>query len=140
MGSTPAGGGETAKDPSGWSTDTLKSYIERVVHESDRRYEQRFIAQEKAVASALEAAEKATNKYERDVERWRQASNEWRSAMDDREVKFVAMETFQARLTALDAKVDDLTKSRDIESGRRLAQTAIMGFVAIAVSIALRFL
>lgn len=42
-----------------WTVDTLREYIESTLAESDRRYEQRFIAQEKAILTALASAEKA---------------------------------------------------------------------------------
>lgn len=176
-GSIPSGSGQTASDPSGWSVDTLKDYMERLVHEHDRRFEQRFSAQEKAVEAALNAAslavekalasaEKATTKYEADVERWRQANNEWRAAMLDRETKFltndayhaahtslvakvddlihsqiryVNVDTFIARIDAMDSKVDDLTRSRDLNQGRQIAMTAAIGVVFAALTIALRF-
>lgn len=108
-------------------------------------------AQEKAVGAALAAAEKATDKYEREVERWRAASNEWRDAMDDREVKFVQTETFDARLGGLGSQIEnvratteialaDLRRSRDLAVGRQTAATAIIGVIFAAITIALRFL
>lgn len=176
-GSIPSGSGQTASDPSGWSVDTLKDYIERLIHEHDRRFEQRFIAQEKAVQAALasasmavdkalSSAEKANDKYEADVERWRQANNEWRAAMLDRETKFVtndtynaahiglvtkvddlthsqaklvSFDTFTARIESLDSKIDDLTKSRDLNQGRQMAMTAMIGLAFAAITVALRF-
>lgn len=146
IGSSPSGGGHTAKDPSGWSLDTLKDYIERLLHEYDRRLEQRFIAQEKAVTAALTAAKEATDKYEADVERWRIANNEWRQAMLDREQQFVSTTTFDAQMTSrnqrfddLDKKIDDLTRSRDVSAGRQHAITALLGLAFAAITVALRF-
>lgn len=146
IGSSPSGGGHTAKDPSGWSLDTLKDYFERLFHEYDRRLEQRFIAQEKAVTAALDAAKEATDKYEADVERWRIANNEWRQAMLDRENKFVTTDTFDTQIKGwnqrfddLDKKIDDLTRSRDVSAGRQHAITALIGLGFAAVTVALRF-
>ena len=151
-------GGETGKDPSGWTIDVLKSHVDRLLTELDRRYDQRFAAQEQAVDKALASIEKATDKAERDIERWRAASNEWRNAMDDRESKFVQYETFDARtkgitdatqarlvgiehqITALDSKIDDLTRSRDLAAGRQAAQVAGIGLIFAIITITLRFL
>lgn len=156
--SNGSGGGETGKEPSGWSIDTLRSHIEQMFVEQDKRYEQRFVAQENAVEKALESIGKATDKSERDIERWRAASNEWRNAMDDREAKFVQYETFDARtkgmtdqyqarlsgidhqLSALDSKIDDLTRSRDLAAGRQAAQVAIIGLIFATITIVLCFL
>lgn len=100
-----------------------------------------------AVAAALVAVEKASDKNDREVKEWRLNSNEWRAAMDDREARFVQVATFEARLSGilsevkgLSQKIEDLTRSRDLEAGRRAAQTAIMGFALVALTIALRFL
>lgn len=56
MAGTGAGGGETAKDPSGFTVDTIHQYIDAILSERDRRYEQRFQNQEKANEVALEAS------------------------------------------------------------------------------------
>jgi hypothetical protein len=42
-----------------WTTELLNTYLSRVIDERDRSYQQRWEAQEKAVADALSAAEKA---------------------------------------------------------------------------------
>jgi len=57
--------------------DAKVSHLEEISNERDRRYEQRFQAQEQAISVAEAAAE-----------RWRLNANEWRSAMTDRERNF----------------------------------------------------
>ena len=42
-----------------WTIEALKEHFETVQKETDRRVEQRFADQEKAVSAALAAAEKA---------------------------------------------------------------------------------
>jgi len=82
----------------------------------DLRYQQRFEAQEtamqaaltsaeKAVQAALAAADKATEKAEREAKVWREASNEWREAMTDRERKFVSAEVFAETIAGLRTEV-----------------------------------
>lgn len=56
-----------------WNVDSLMEFIK----EQEKRYEQRFAAQEQAVKIAEASAEK-----------WRNQANEWRSAMMDRERTF----------------------------------------------------
>ncbi len=53
--------------------------------ETDKRYTERFDSQKRELASALEAANKATMKEEANSEKWRMNANEWRGAMNDRE-------------------------------------------------------
>lgn len=97
-------------------------------------------AQEKAVQAALLAVKEATDKQEREVTEWRRGANEWRGAMDDRESRFVHTETFDAKVGAIESRLADLTRSRDLDAGRRIAQTLIGSGLAIAIAIALRFL
>lgn len=115
-------------------------------------------AAEKAVSAALNAQEKATEKYEREIREWRQASNEWRGALQDRDIRFVEQSTLDARIAgmnqradgldskidqrfeALDGKIDDLTRSRDLSLGRQTALTALIGVIFAAITIALRFI
>ena len=66
--------GETKAEVSGWTVDTLRALMD----ERDKRYMERFIAQEKAI----EVAQATAKDY-------RSAANEWREAMKDRESQFV---------------------------------------------------
>lgn len=50
-------GGETASDPSGWNVDTLQRHIVDLIAEVDRRYEQRFEAQQEAMKAAFVASQ-----------------------------------------------------------------------------------
>lgn len=56
MAGTGAGGGETAKDPSGFTVDTIHQYIDAILQERDRRYEQRFLTQQESLQVALAAS------------------------------------------------------------------------------------
>lgn len=114
--------GETEDRPSGWTTDTLKEYTDT-----------RLAAQEKAVEAALAAAEKATGKAEEDIKAWRAQANEWRGAMNDREVKFAT----HADLAGLSARIDAMEKLMDHSTGRsegvRLTSGVLVSVVTIAV-------
>lgn len=67
--------GETEQNVSAWTPDTLLE----LMNERDRRYGERFAAQEKAIAVA-----------EMNAEKWRMNANEWREAMNDRERNFLS--------------------------------------------------
>jgi hypothetical protein len=100
--------GETEKAVSAWTTDTLLGLVNEIdrrtlvslqalrdaIDAADKRYEQRFIAQEGAVQSALIAQEKAVNaaliaadravsKAELAQERRNEATNEFRGQLSD---------------------------------------------------------
>ena len=57
--------GETEKNISGWTVDTLKEYVEARLSDADKRYDQRFNAQESKTDYAQEKA------------------NEFRGSLDD---------------------------------------------------------
>ncbi len=77
--------GETKSDINGWTVDTLKAYVERLFDEHDRRYEQRFSAQQQSLTDALASATRAVDKAEEIAEKWRANANEWRAAMSDKD-------------------------------------------------------
>jgi hypothetical protein len=71
-------------------------------------------AAKEALTAALEAADKANTKSEADVERWRQANNEWRATLTEREVKFLLIDTFNAQMTGINQAITELRSFRDI--------------------------
>lgn len=132
---------------SGWTFGTLYAHLNRLIHETDRRYEERFEGQEKAVAAALAAQEKAVaaalaaaalavDKAEANSEKWRANANEWRGAMDDREEKFMDKGETEARLTAMDRQLGDLKRSRDTSEGRIGGLSAGWGYLVGAIGLA----
>jgi len=80
----------TSKGTSGWTIETLYVHFTSLMEEH-----------EKAVKAALAAAETAVNKAEYNSEKWRDSANEWRQAMDDREVKFLPRTEYTAAHQAL---------------------------------------
>ena len=68
----------------------LKEFLLALIQEADRRYEQRFELQDKAVTAALSAAKEAVSIAADNADKWRANANEWRTAMDDRERQFLS--------------------------------------------------
>lgn len=111
---------------------SIKAEIEGVRElfmESDRRYIQRFdlqdkavsaalVAQEKAVSAALAAAEKAVSVAEQNSEKWRSNANEWRGAMDDREMKMVMKEHLNPVIGGLQKEVNELKTLTTLSTGK----------------------
>lgn len=98
--------GETQKHESGWSIDTLKYYVDALLSEHDSRYEQRFAAQEKAVAAALASAEKATDKAEVAQAQRNDLQNRFREQLASQAATFATKELVDQRFQSLDAKTD----------------------------------
>jgi hypothetical protein len=126
----------------GWTVGTLRRFILDRMDERDRRYGERFDAQEKAVAAALAAAKEAVTKAEVATEKRLEGLNELRKMSSDQASLFMPKTEAEIRLAALGKDVDDLRTSRDVGTGRfvgREAGTAdnrwLYGAVISAVSI-----
>lgn len=143
-----AGAGETGKEPSPWTIDSLHEKVndlsaaydrrmdERLealtalLSEADRRYEQRFIAQENAVGlalsrvdkefhehlaqvraethAALEAADKAISKSEAATEKRFESVNEFRAQLADQAQRFIPRIEAEQRMVQNAEKIDAL--------------------------------
>jgi hypothetical protein len=75
---------------------SLKEYIETRFEAQEKAVSAALAAAEKAVVAALASSEKAVDKAEVSAERWRNAANEWRGAMGDRERDFLTRKEFYA--------------------------------------------
>lgn len=95
-----------------WSPQQVMEYLKSLLEAGDKRYEERFNAQQTSVKEALAAAEKAVNAAliasekailvaEVNSEKWRANANEWRSAMDDREAKFATQSEVDLQIRAM---------------------------------------
>ncbi len=86
--------GETEKEVSGWTVDTLHNHISDLMRAADKRYEQRFDAQEKAVKDALASADRAVNKAETASEKRLDSVNEFRKTLSDQTGTFLTRAEF----------------------------------------------
>jgi hypothetical protein len=68
-----------------WTLDTLYVYVTTLIAANDRRYMEHFSAQQASFTAAMRANQEALAITAESAEKWRQNSNEWRGAMDDRE-------------------------------------------------------
>lgn len=77
---------------------SLREYVESKFAAQEKAVSAALAAQKEAVAAALASSDKAVEKSEKQADNWRASANEWRGAMQDREVKFVQRETYDALL------------------------------------------
>lgn len=122
--------GETEKQVSGWTVDTLKEY-----------FEQRFTDQDKAVQAALLAAKEAVLKAEVASEKRFESVNEFRQQLSDQTNTFIPRPEYTAQHKALEDKVALLTdimnqnKGGDISMNKIYAAIgavgAILGIIVI---------
>ena len=121
--------GETEAQISGWTVDTLHSHLVRMLEERDKRFEQRFIAQQEAiqaallaqkdaVAAALTAADRALTKAESASEKRFEGVNEFRSTLADQAALLMPRGEVSTLISALDGKVSDLADRVTRAEGR----------------------
>lgn len=101
----------------------------RFLEERDRRYAERFEAQEKAVGAALASAEKAVDKAERSNERRFEVANEFRGQLADQAA------TFMPRAEA-DLRLSTLERSANANAGRSAGWVQLLAAVVALAAVA----
>lgn len=134
-----------------WTVESVKEHFTSMMRESDRRYEERFIAQEKAIDAALVAQEKAVQaalisakeavlKQERDSEKRFDAVNEFRQTLSDQAATFIARteavqrdEQNAEKIATLEKRMNDsftqVNSRLDLGAGRSIGMNAIWGYI-----------
>lgn len=129
----------------GWRIGTLKAHLDAQLAQMDRRYEQRFEAQETAVGVALEAvhremsdhirnvsemttqafaaSEKAIDKAERASEKRFDSVNEFREQARDRDAAFATKESVEGLKESTTARVGALERSAAASGGQQAGST-----------------
>jgi hypothetical protein len=134
---------------------SLRQYVlallrrEREAREAaDKRYEQRFIAQEGAVQSALTAQEKAVNaaliaadravaKAEVAAEKRFDSTNEFRGQLRDQQLTFPSKAEVEQRFLALLERVGKVEERLTRAEGNGAGRATTMAWVVTAVTVAL---
>lgn len=127
--------GETEKQVSAWTTDSLKEHVEALMNERDRRYEQRFQAQEAAVKAAIHSADRANSKAEAAMEKRFDGVNEFRQTLSDQAGQFITRQEVETMFKPLDSKVDENKDTLKEIVGRASGLHASWGYTVGAVGI-----
>ena len=110
------------------SIEALRREVNITLNERDRRYTERSSQQDKAVVDALAAAEKAVSaalvaadraveKEQANAEKWRDSANEWRQAMNDREVRFLGKDEAALMVQGVTDRVGKLERAIERTEG-----------------------
>lgn len=102
-----------------WTVGRLKEHLQQISDERDRRYEQRFEAQERAVAAALAAQEKAVSaalgaaeravlKAEVAAEKRFESQNEFRGQLSDQAARQMPRAEANVEFSNIREKIDGL--------------------------------
>ena len=121
----------------GWTFKTLLAHIRALMSEADRRYEQRFEAQEKAVGAALAAADRAVVKAELAADKRFDGVNEFRQTLSDQNATFITRTEAEAAINRNTTDIAKLTARMDVSSGRGVGAQVVWGYVSGAVGLLL---
>lgn len=119
----------STEPPPNWTFETLRMYLERIVADADRRYNERddtrqeslvtaMTAAEKAVNAALAAAEKAVTKAELAAEKRFDATNEFRGQLSDQAATFIPRVEAQLQLDSLANAIQRMERVQATGGGR----------------------
>ena len=100
--------------------------LKQISDERDRRYEERFRAMDEKTTLALNASDKAVNKAEIAQEKRFDNTNEWRSAMQDRDRN-------QMPRTEIEQRFDAMKRQQNWSFMACLALLSVVGGLIIAL-------
>lgn len=109
--------GETERNISGWTTDTLREHVLALINSNDKRYQQRFDAQE------------AANKYAQEK------ANEFRQSLNDIGSRQMPRTEAEALAKTNSEKIDQLQARMDRNEGRGGGFAAGWGYLVGAVGL-----
>lgn len=113
----------------------IKEHFEALLLEMDKRYNQRFDAQEKAVTSALTAAKEAVGKAETAAEKRFDSVNEFRGQQSDIVATFMPRKEHESEMRTAMGKIDDLQRRLDRNEGRSTGLGQGWGYVVGAAGL-----
>jgi hypothetical protein len=123
------------RDDSEWTLQSLHDHLTVLMHEADRRHEQRSELQDKAVAAALAAAKEAVSKAELASERRFEGVNEFRATLSDQAATFITRSEVEQRFVTNAEKVDDMQSRLRLIEGRSSGLNAGWGYLVAAIGI-----
>ena len=120
--------------------DHLRVEFLGLMDERDRRYAQRFDAQQEAVgaalqsakeavANALSAAKEAVIKAETAVEKRFESVNEFRQTLTDQSLTFMNKDAAEIRFKGLEGKIDEVAKRLDAIRSQEVGAGSLWGIL-----------
>jgi len=108
--------GETERNVSGWTVDTLKQHMD-----------QRFIESDERLRIRITTAEAAVNKAEVATEKRFEGVNEFRKTLSDQTATFMSRLETEQRVNALAEKIVALTDRLNMSDGQEAGSKITMG-------------
>lgn len=119
-----------------WTIETVREHVLSLLAERDRQYDQRFIAQEKAVQTAMNAAERAVSKAETAAEKRFDAVNEFRATLADQQRTLMPRAEAELQFGRITSLEKELTTMRGHGSGIHSGWGYAIGLVGIILAVA----
>ena len=119
----------------GWTIESYVAHNESMREETDRRYQQRFTAQEQAVAAALTSAKEAVSKAEAASEKRFDSVNEFRATLADQSATLISRTEVDQRFKGIDEKVDIIMGRMDRLEGRAGGQTSTWAYIIAGIGL-----
>ena len=117
--------GETEKEVSGWTVDTLRIHHEKQHIAFEKMLQERYDSQTRSVQAALDSAEKAVEKAEKATEKRFEATNEFRAQLADQAERFMPRKEADVRNDAVQDKVTTIDNRVANIQGRMIAYAGI---------------
>jgi hypothetical protein len=123
----------------GWTVETSHAHILAIIEANDKRYGQRFDAQNKALEYALDASSKAVMKAESTSEKRFEGVNEFRATLADQQRTLMPRSEVEAIFKGIDARLDALASTQAKFQAQRVGMSegwgwavGILGLAALA--------
>jgi hypothetical protein len=88
-----------------WTIETFRVLVQELMDAHDRRYEERFQAQDRALQAALVESQRALTKAEHALEKRLDLLNEMRAAMSDQAQAYLPRSRYDSEHDALEEKI-----------------------------------
>jgi hypothetical protein len=111
-------------DNHGWTIETLKEHIEKILAEKD-----------KAINIALAAAKEAVGVAEKNAEKWRDNANEWRAAMNDKDKTLMQKAEFVTYKEGVEKALATAKEKDDRGEGKNAGFQQFIGWIVAAAAI-----
>lgn len=127
--------GETQRNESGWTVDTLKEYVMQRFGDNQKAVDAALVAQEKAVAAALAATKEAVIKAEVATEKRFESVNEFRAQLADQSNTLMPRQEYTVQHKALEDKLADLTTRVNVSEASKKGSELTIGKIYAAIGV-----
>lgn len=132
--------GETARQESGWTTDTLKQHYDSLRDLDQREYDKLRESDQRALKAALQAVKEDNEKKAVAMEKRFDSVNEFRKTLSDQTNTFLPRPEYVANHKALEDKIQALTDRINIADGLKQGSGLTMGKITTIITIAVSIL